>query len=82
VPVDIGGDEAVGEPGAEQEMIDPEAGISRERVSKIVPEGVDCLSRMKRAKRIGPALFEQSEAVTSTPFRAHRRALGAQAATS
>ena len=40
-------------------MIDPQPGVSRLRVSKVVPEREDWLARVPRAQRIGPALRRQ-----------------------
>jgi len=39
--VDAGGDEAAGYMGAQQEMIDPQAGIATIGVAEIIPEGID-----------------------------------------
>ena len=45
--------------GAQENVIDPQAGIARERVAQVFPERVDGLVRMQRAKRVGPALRQQ-----------------------
>src|SRR5687767_9667676 len=54
--VDAGSLQALRERGAEQGMIDADAGGSLERVPPIMPEGVDPFVRMQPAQRIGPAL--------------------------
>src|SRR3954466_11659638 len=56
VAVHAGGDEAGGEVGAEQEVVDPDAGVAGEGVPEIVPVGVDRLVRVERAQGVGPAL--------------------------
>jgi len=45
--------------GAQENVIDPQAGIARERVAQVLPERVDARVRMQRAQRIGPALRQQ-----------------------
>ena len=59
--VDLGIEQPVGKRGAEQQMIDAQAGIAAIGVPEIVPEGVDDLARVQRAQRVGPALIQQTE---------------------
>src|SRR5439155_10641796 len=60
LPVHVRRDQTVSNRRAEQQMIDPKARVPGPRVSVVVPEGIDALTRMKRAQRVGPALREQT----------------------
>ena len=59
--VDVRGLQAVGGLGRAKQMVDAEAGVALPAPGGIVPEGVEpVVVRMKRAKRVGPALVEDS----------------------
>src|SRR5579872_721170 len=40
-------------------MVDAQSGVARIGVAEIIPERVDAFARMKRSKRIGPALRDK-----------------------
>src|SRR5688572_2489542 len=58
-PVDARGYQGLRQSRAEQEVVDPNAGIALEGIPPIVPEGVDSLVRMELAQGVGPALLDQ-----------------------
>lgn len=57
--VDFSIEQAVAQIGGEEEMVEPEAGVSRPAHAHVVPEGVDALVGMQMAKGIGPASAHQ-----------------------
>ena len=56
LPVDIRHDKTFRYGWAEEQMIDAKARVPGPRIPKIIPEGIDPFTRMKRPHRIGPAL--------------------------
>src|SRR5664279_5356920 len=54
--VDAGLDQARRQRRAQQEMIEPQAGVARPAVSLVIPERVHRFRRMQRADRVAPAL--------------------------
>src|ERR1700760_3965952 len=44
---------------AQQQMVEPQAGIARPAVALVVPEGEHRRFRMQRADRVAPALVDQ-----------------------
>src|SRR3981081_1047528 len=57
--VDTGIAQAAGEVGAEQQVIEAQAGVARPAVSHVMPEGIHRLLRMTGPDRGGPALSDQ-----------------------
>src|SRR5882672_1034044 len=58
--VDARGAQERAELAIEQQMVDPQARITRPVVTEEIPKAVDALLRMQRADRVRPALREQS----------------------
>src|SRR3954447_13073288 len=57
--VDTGGLERLRQRRAQQRMVDADAGVARERIPPIMPEGVDALVWVKVADGVGPALRDK-----------------------
>jgi hypothetical protein len=53
IAVDAGSDQAVGQGRAQQQVIDPQAGVAGKGVPEIFPEGVDPLIRVDRGVPLG-----------------------------
>ena len=60
VAIDPGILQSLGEQRAQQNMIEPQAGVALPPVPHVVPEGVDALVGMERAQRVGPALLDKA----------------------
>ena len=68
-PIDARGLQSLSDGRAQQQMIDPEPGVTGVGVSEIVPERVNALAGVKRSQRVGPTLIDKP-AVGFTDFRA------------
>src|ERR1700737_2634332 len=59
VAINVGAGQSACDCGIDEQVVDAQTRVSRIGVPKIIPEGVNPLARMKRAQRVGPALFRQ-----------------------
>src|SRR5688572_27941135 len=59
VAIDAGADEPPRKRGAQQQMVDAQPGVTRERVAPVFPERKDTLVRIEAAHGIDPPLIEK-----------------------
>jgi hypothetical protein len=70
--IHVGTDQALCDGWAGKQVIDAKTGVSRISVTEVVPEREDLLTRMQRAKCVGPALLRQ-RVKRSADFGAEKR---------
>jgi hypothetical protein len=58
--IDLGGDQALRNGRAQQQMIDAQPGVAGKGVTEIPPESVDPVIRVQRPQRVGPALLNKA----------------------
>jgi hypothetical protein len=56
--MDLRAYEALAERWAQQQMVDPQSGISGKRIPKVVPKRIDAFARVQRAQCINPTLCD------------------------
>ena len=57
--VDASGSDPVAQIGAEQQVVETQAGVALPTLSRIVPEGVDAFTGVRLAQRVGPTAADK-----------------------